>query len=94
MNSSDLSRRPYLASHVRLKIDPITGDPILLFPEGMLMLNSTAHEVVRRCDGRTSIEQMAEQLAEEFDAAKETLLPDLLQTIEELSQRNLLRFAE
>jgi len=94
MNSSDLSRRPVLASHVRLKIDPITGDPILLFPEGMLMLNSTAHEVVRRCDGRTSIDEIAEQLAEEFDAAKEALLLDLLQNIEELSQRNLLRFAE
>jgi pyrroloquinoline quinone biosynthesis protein D len=89
-----LSRRPLLASHVRVKIDPITGDPILLFPEGMLMLNSTAHEVVRRCDGRTSIDEIAEQLAEEFDAAKETLLLDLLQNIEELSQRNLLRFAE
>jgi pyrroloquinoline quinone biosynthesis protein D len=94
MNSSDLSRRPLLASHVRLKIDPITGDPILLFPEGMLMLNSTAHEVVRRCDGRTSIDEIAEQLAEEFDAEKEALLLDLLQNIEELSQRNLLRFAE
>ncbi len=94
MNSPDLTRRPQLASHVRLKVDPITGEPLLLFPEGMLMLNSTAHEIVRRCDGRTSIEEMAGQLAEEFDAGKEALLPDVLQNVEELSQRNLLRFAE
>lgn len=94
MNSPDLARRPYLESHVRLKIDPITGEPILLFPEGMLMLNSTAYEIVRRCDGHTTIDRIAEGLVEDFEAEKKALLLDLLQNIEELSQRNLLRFAE
>ncbi|MGC3988572.1 MAG: pyrroloquinoline quinone biosynthesis peptide chaperone PqqD [Chthoniobacteraceae bacterium] len=59
--------RPQLASHVRMKIDPLTGEPVLLFSEGLLVLNHTAHEIVRRCDGKATLAEIVRQLATEFD---------------------------
>lgn len=92
MSSVDLTLRPSLASHVRLKTDPVTGDPVLLFPEGLLVLNATAHEIVRRCDGLASIAEIIGQLAEEFDASEEVLRADILENLEQLRQQNLLLF--
>jgi len=92
VSSVDLTLRPSLASHVRLKTDPVTGDPVLLFPEGLLVLNATAHEIVRRCDGLASIAEIIGQLAEEFDASEEVLRADILENLEQLRQQNLLLF--
>jgi pyrroloquinoline quinone biosynthesis protein D len=90
MSSLDLSQRPILASHVRLQIDSVSGDPVLLFPEGLLVLNATAHEIVRRCNGEISIAELIRQLTEEFDAGEEVLRSDILENLEQLRQRNLI----
>jgi pyrroloquinoline quinone biosynthesis protein D len=92
VSSLDLTLRPSLASHVRLKTDPVTGDPILLFPEGLLVLNATAHEIVSRFNGETSIAEIIAQLTEEFDASEEVLRSDILENLEQLRQQNLLLF--
>ena len=41
----DLQSRPALAARVRLQTDPVSGEPVLLYPEGLLLLNATAHAV-------------------------------------------------
>ncbi len=63
---SDLAR-PSLAKGVRLQIDSTTGKNVLLYPEGIVELNETAHEILSRCDGRTLGEIICE-LAEEYEA--------------------------
>jgi pyrroloquinoline quinone biosynthesis protein D len=92
MNSFDPLLRPVLAPHVRLSIDPLTGDPVLLYPEGFLVLNGTAHEIVRRCNGETTVAALLQHLGEEFDAGEEILRHDLLENLEQLRRRNLLLF--
>ena len=94
MSSPDLNSRPIPAPHARLRIDAVSGDPVLLFPEGLLVLNHTAHEIVRRCDGQTSIAELLRQLAEEFDVDGEILRHDLFENLEQLRRRNLILFSE
>jgi pyrroloquinoline quinone biosynthesis protein D len=94
MSTFDLNLRPALAPHVRLKTDPLTDDPILLYPEGLLVLNDTAHEIVRRCNGQTSVAELLRQLTEEFDAGEDALRHDLFENLEQLRQRNLLLFSK
>lgn len=94
MSSLDLNLCPLLAPHVRLGVDPVSGDPILLFPEGLLVLNVTAHEIVRRCDGKISIAELIRHLREEFDASEEILRNDLLQNLDQLRRRNLILFSQ
>jgi hypothetical protein len=43
----DDEARPKLAAKAELRMDPISGEPILLYPEGMLRLNGTAHAIAR-----------------------------------------------
>jgi pyrroloquinoline quinone biosynthesis protein D len=93
VSSFDLNLRPALAPHVRLKIDPVEGEPVLLFPEGLLVLNETAHEIVRRCDGQITIAKLLRQLAEEFEVDDGTLRADVLENLDQLRQRNLLVFS-
>jgi pyrroloquinoline quinone biosynthesis protein D len=92
MTSFDTSLRPVLASHVRLKLDPLSGDHVLLFPEGLFVLNATAHEIIRRCDGKVNIAELVRQLSEEFDASEEVLCNDILENLEQLRHQNLIVF--
>ena len=50
----DQQSRPALARGVRLRNDPITGEPVLLFPEGVLPLDDTTHDIVSRCSGEST----------------------------------------
>ena len=81
--------QPRLAKGVRLHSDSATGKSVLLFPEGIVELNDTAHEILARCDGRTLIE-IVQTLAEEYDADLAALAADVRETLADLQQRKLI----
>ena len=85
------STRPRLTSGVRLRTDPVTGKGVLLYPEGIIELNETAHEIVSRCDGRT-LDEIVQALAKEYDADAVALASDVRETLADLSPRNLIEF--
>ncbi len=90
MSHVDLDRRPVLLSHVRLQIDPVSGDPILLFPEGVLILNSTAHDIIVLCDGNASGHEILSALSAQFEVDEATLRADVVECLSDLLQRNLI----
>ena len=75
---------PALARGVRLRDDPITGEPLLLYPEGVLPLDSTTYDIVRRCDGSRTTEEIIQSLAVEYDIDTDTLRADVHECIEQL----------
>ena len=86
--TSDLAR-PSLAKGVRLQIDSTTGKSVLLYPEGIVELNETAHEILTRCDGRT-VSDIVQVLAEEYDADLTALATDVREALADLQQRRLI----
>jgi pyrroloquinoline quinone biosynthesis protein D len=84
--------RPRLAKGVRLQIDSGTGKSVLLFPEGIVELNETAHEILVRCDGRT-FSEIVQALAEDYDADQAALATDVRETLGDLQQRKLIEIA-
>ncbi|MGV0005398.1 MAG: pyrroloquinoline quinone biosynthesis peptide chaperone PqqD [Candidatus Porifericomitaceae bacterium WSBS_2022_MAG_OTU9] len=42
---------------------------VVLYPEGMVKLNQSAGEILKRCDGKSSIAEIAEQLVIQFDGS-------------------------
>jgi pyrroloquinoline quinone biosynthesis protein D len=52
---------------VRLAVDPARGGRVLLYPEGVLVPNETASEVLALCDGVSSVAGIAGALAEQYD---------------------------
>jgi pyrroloquinoline quinone biosynthesis protein D len=84
--------RPKLAPQAEVGIDPVTGNPILLYPEGILHLNASAHAILSRCDGFRSVENILEDLSLEFEAAAEELRADVLECLCEMEKRRLIFF--
>jgi len=85
---SDLAR-PSLAKGVRLQIDSTTGKSVLLYPEGIVELNETAHEILSRCDGRTLGEIVCE-LAKEYEADANAITADVRDAVAGLQKRKLI----
>ncbi len=89
----DPRSRPALARRVRLQDDPVNGEHVLLYPEGFLRLNATAHEVLSRCDGKTTVEEIVAALSAEYESEPETLRADVLECLSHLHGRQLLTLA-
>jgi pyrroloquinoline quinone biosynthesis protein D len=87
---SDLAR-PSLASGVRLQTDSTTSKSVLLYPEGIVELNETAHEVLSRCDGRT-LGEIISELTEEYEADRAAIAADVNETLADLQRRKLIAF--
>ena len=85
---SDLAR-PSLANGVRLQIDSTTGKNVLLYPEGIVELNETAHEILSRCDGR-AVAEIVQALVEEYDADRPAIAADVHETLADLERRKLI----
>jgi pyrroloquinoline quinone biosynthesis protein D len=83
--------RPRLEKGVRLQTDSKTGNSVLLFPEGIIELNETAHEILSRCDGRT-LSEIVRDLAGQYDVDPAALMADVRETLADLHQRKLVEF--
>jgi pyrroloquinoline quinone biosynthesis protein D len=81
--------RPRISKGVRLQSDSATGKSVLLFPEGIVELNETAHEILVRCDGRT-VSEIVQVLAEEYDADVAAVATDVRETLADLQQGKLI----
>ena len=90
MELPDNQVRPALARGVRLHKDPKTAEPILLFPEGALYLSGTAHEIVVRCDGRSTVAAIIAALATEYESDTETLKRDVWECLSDLEERKVI----
>jgi pyrroloquinoline quinone biosynthesis protein D len=80
---------PRLAKGVRLQTDSTSNKSVLLFPEGIVELNETAHEILSHCDGRT-LSEIVRALAEEYDADVSALAEDVRETLADLHARKLI----
>ena len=89
MVPNDLSS-PSLARGVRLETDRSNGEPVLLFPEGVLHLSETAMAIVGQCDGLANVGQIITALAEQYEVAPDVLRQDVLDCLAELHGRKLM----
>jgi pyrroloquinoline quinone biosynthesis protein D len=58
---------PALPNGFRLHWDRVRERHVLLFPEGALGLNPTAVAVLELCDGKRTIEDIADELSARFN---------------------------
>ena len=93
MNAFDDTERVSLASGVRYQIDRATGNAVLLYPEGVLFLNETASEIVSRCDGKSTLGDIASALAAEYETPITELEKDIDECLAELRRKKLIVFS-
>lgn len=82
---------PRLARGVRLKFDPARKAWVVLAPERVVMPDETALEILRRCDGQTSLAKIIDSLAVEYDAPREAIAADVQALLDELTKNGILQ---
>jgi pyrroloquinoline quinone biosynthesis protein D len=60
------SSRPAVAHGFRLQWEAAQNAHVLLYPEGMIKLNTSAGEIMKRCDGATTIADITADLERAF----------------------------
>jgi pyrroloquinoline quinone biosynthesis protein D len=61
--------RPAIGRGFRLQWESAQNAYVLLYPEGMIKLNGSAGEILKRCDGAATIEQITADLERTFSTA-------------------------
>jgi pyrroloquinoline quinone biosynthesis protein D len=90
---SDIQRAhvPMLRPGFRLQWEPIQNGHVLLYPEGMVKLNESAAEVLLLIDGKDSIADIIDTLANRFPNVP-GLDEDILAFIEVANAQHWIRF--
>lgn len=58
---------PAIANGYRLQFEAAQDNWVLLYPEGMVKLNPSASEILQRCDGQATVEEIINTLETAFD---------------------------
>ena len=81
-----LAERPRLSARTRMQYDAVREKQVLLFPEGLLVLNETAAAILALCDGQRSVAQIAAELGARYSRPVDQ---DVLQLLNRLLQKRL-----
>ena len=60
--------QPRIGAGFRLQWEPAQNCHVLLYPEGMVKLNGSAGEILKRCDGQRSVGDIVTDLERSFNA--------------------------
>jgi pyrroloquinoline quinone biosynthesis protein D len=65
---SELTAKPKLARLFRMQWEEAQGAYVLLYPEGMVKLNQSAGEILKRCDGERDLQAIITDIEQTFNA--------------------------
>jgi pyrroloquinoline quinone biosynthesis protein D len=88
-NRLPLTARPRLWRLARLEFDPVRKRQVLLYPEGVMLLNDTGAEVLGLCDGTRTIIDIASELGSKYAA---DVTADVVEYLARLEERQLVTY--
>ena len=65
---TELTAKPKLARLFRMQWEEAQGAYVLLYPEGMVKLNQSAGEILKRCDGERDVQAIIADIEQTFNA--------------------------
>ena len=66
MSPVTVESRPRIGAGFRLQWEPAQDCHVLLYPEGMVKLNGSAGEIMKRCDGQRNVGEIVTDLEAAF----------------------------
>ena len=82
--------KPRLPRGVRLTHNEAQGGWVLLAPERVFKADVIAVEIVKRCTGEASFEEIVDDLVKTFSAPRERILADVTALLRGLADKRLL----
>ena len=81
--------KPALPRHVKMRHDAARDRWTILAPERVFTPDAVAVAVLQMCDGTRSVEAIAAELAQAYNAPKETILADVVPMLQELADKGV-----
>ncbi len=82
--------RPALPKHVRLRHDEKRGRWVMLAPERVLLPDEIAVEILQRCDGAATVDDIAAALAQDYSAPEDEIRADVIGVLQDLADKGFL----
>ena len=79
---------PKLPRMTRLHFDPVRQRPVLLYPEGAVLLNDTGAAILELCDGSHTVAQIVRILTERYQV---DVAGDVTEYLRLMAERELIR---
>ncbi|TGQ53523.1 pyrroloquinoline quinone biosynthesis peptide chaperone PqqD [Mesorhizobium sp. M1C.F.Ca.ET.193.01.1.1] len=86
-----LRSTPSLPKHVRIQYDPVRQAFAVLSPEKVFWPNEISLDILRRCDGRSTVDHIIADLAADYDADREAVAADVIAFLQEWSDKLLVK---
>jgi len=93
LHAIDRAAVPRLKPHVRLQFNEARGQWIVQAPERVLMPDEIAVSILKLCDGKTSVEAIAETLARDYQAPQDVIEGDVLEMLRDLAEKGIVTHA-
>jgi pyrroloquinoline quinone biosynthesis protein D len=72
----------------RLHFDPVRQRPVLLYPEGAVLLNDTGAAILELCNGSNTVDRIVNILTERYGA---DVSADVTEYLNLMAERELIR---
>ena len=82
---------PRLPQHGKLRFDQRRNRWVVLAPERVLMPDEVALEILKRCDGATSVSAIVDGLAEVYEASAEEIGGDVAELLQDLADKGFVQ---
>jgi pyrroloquinoline quinone biosynthesis protein D len=92
MDTQASDKRLRLAKRARLQIDPVSGNPVLMHQEAILMLNCSGYEILRLCDGTHTLSEVIQIFENRYPGATPILADEVQEYIEAISRKGLIEW--
>ena len=81
---------PKFRPHMKLRFDKIRERWTIMAPERIFLPDDIALEILKRCDGASSIRAIVEDLAAKFDAPCEEIMEDVKNLVRDFRDKGVL----
>ena len=82
--------KPKLPRGVRLTHNEAQGGWVLLAPERVFKAEGPAHEIIKRCTGDVTVNEIVDDLAETFNAPRDRIMTDVSAMLTGLVEKKLI----
>lgn len=82
---------PLLPKHVRIHFDPVRKAFAVLSPERVFWPDEISLDILRRCDGRSTLGAIIADLAAAYNAPEEEVASDITDFLQEWADKLLVR---